>query len=297
MRRSRPIDSRRLATILLAAVLTAPAGLPTHTRAQGTPLPIFDAHIHYSHDSVATTPPADVIALMRRAGVKRALVSSSDDDGTQKLAALAPDLIVPSLRPYRSRSDVSTWVRDDAVLAYVGRKLEQHRYAALGEFHLFGADADLPNVRTMVRWAREHNLILHAHSDADAVERLLKQWPQAKIIWAHSGFDRPAAVGELLRRHKNVWADLAYRSDMGSEGKVDADWAALFQEFPDRFMLGTDTFTPERMHYIPEHARHARGWLSALPRPIAEGIAWRNAEKLVDPVWNANRRTAPRGAQ
>jgi hypothetical protein len=32
-------------------------------------------------------------------------------------------------------------------------------------------------------------------------------------------------------------------------------WRAAFLEFPDRFLLGTDTFTPERWHYVVEHAR------------------------------------------
>ena len=49
-------------------------------------------------------------------------------------------------------------------------------------------------------------------------------------------------------------------------------------------MVGTDTFTPERWHYIGEHARYSRGWLSDLPAPLAERIGWRNAEALVRAV-------------
>ena len=64
-------------------------------------MPIFDAHVHYSHDAWQNVPPKDAIALMRKAGVRRALVSSSDDDGNVKLYAEAPELILPSLRPYR----------------------------------------------------------------------------------------------------------------------------------------------------------------------------------------------------
>ena len=71
-------------------------------------LPIFDAHIHYSHDAWESVPPRQAIELLRKAGVTRALVSSSNDDGQQKLYAAAPDLILPSLRPYRSRGDIGT---------------------------------------------------------------------------------------------------------------------------------------------------------------------------------------------
>ena len=138
----------------------------------------------------------------------------------------------------------------------------------------------------MVQLAKQHKLVLHAHSDADAIERLFKQDPQARILWAHSGFERPENVAELLRRHKNLWCDLAFRSEHGSAGKVPAEWRALFTEFPDRFMVGTDTFTPERWFYLVEHANWSRAWLADLPPPLAEAIAWRNAETLFS-SWKA----------
>ena len=263
----------------LAAMALA-AALPTFAAAQAPRLPIFDAHIHYSHDAWDNLPPPAAIAILREAGVRRALVSSSGDEGTQRLHALAPELIVPSLRPYRSRSEVSTWVRDQTVVAFLEDRLEKSRYAAIGEFHVYGADADLPVVRRLVALAKERKLVLHAHSDADAIERLFRQDPDARILWAHSGFDRPDAVRELLRRHRNLWCDLAFRSEHGATGKVPPEWRALFTEFPDRFMVGTDTFTPERWHYIVEHANWSRAWLAELPPALAERIAWRNAEAL-----------------
>jgi hypothetical protein len=246
-------------------------------------LPIFDAHLHYSHDAWEVVPPKEAIAMLRKAGVKRALVSSSGDDGQQRMAAEAPDLVIPELRPYRSRADTGTWFRDETVPAYLEERLKRFRYAGIGEFHLYGADADLPVPRRMVALARERGLFLHAHSDVEAVERLFKQWPQAKILWAHSGFDRPERVREMLRKHKNLWCDLAFRTDYASGGKVDAEWRKVFLEFPDRFMLGTDTYTPERWHYVAEHAVWARGWLADLPPQVAERIAWRNGEALFAP--------------
>ena len=253
---------------------------------QAAELPIFDAHVHYSHDAWDNLPPKDAVALLRKAGLKRALVSSSGDAGTQRLVAEAPELIMPSLRPYRSRGEIGSWVRDDSVVAFLEERLRNARYAAVGEFHLYGADAELPVPRRLVALARQHQLVLHAHSDADAIERLFQQDPQARVLWAHSGFDRPEKVAELLRKHKNLWCDLAFRSEHGSGGKVPAEWRALFGEFPDRFMVGTDTFTPERWHYIVPHADFSRGWLADLPAPLAERIAWRNAEALFS-FWKA----------
>ncbi|MFO1316809.1 MAG: amidohydrolase family protein [Burkholderiales bacterium] len=263
-----------------ARALAFLCSLAAASPAAAADLPIFDAHVHYSHDAWESTPPPDAIAILRKAGLKRALVSSSGDAGTQRLVALAPDLVVPSLRPYRTRGDVSTWVRDDTVVAFLEERLRNARYAAIGEFHLYGADADLPVPRRMVALAQQHKAVLHAHSDVDAIERIYRQDADARILWAHSGFERPDAIREMLRRHRNLWCDLAFRSEHGSGGKVPAEWRALFTEFPDRFMVGTDTFTPERWYYIVEHANWSRAWLADLPPQLAERIAWRNGDAL-----------------
>lgn len=259
----------------LAACLTAVAAT-----AAAPAIPVFDAHLHYSHDAWDQLPPAAAAEILRAAGLKAAMVSSSSDDGTQKLYQAAPDLVLPSLRPYRTRGEISTWTQDPTVVAHLESRLARYRYVAIGEYHVYGADADSPVMRRVVALAKQHGLFLHSHSDADAIERQFRQDPQAKILWAHAGFDRPERVAEMLRRHRNLWADLAFRSDHASGGKVDPAWRAVFLEFPDRFLVGTDTFTPERWHYVVEHARWTREWLADLPPAVAEQIAWRNGERL-----------------
>ncbi|MGH6623632.1 MAG: hypothetical protein ACREBN_06650, partial [Burkholderiaceae bacterium] len=98
----------RLAASAIGAIAV---GIASHCASAAEPLPIFDAHVHYSHDAWEVLPPAKVLQLIREAGVTRVLVSSSDDDGQQRLVNLAPDVFLPSLRPYRRRGDVSTWTR------------------------------------------------------------------------------------------------------------------------------------------------------------------------------------------
>jgi len=254
-------------------------------------IPIADAHVHYSHDSVELTPPERVIELMRSANLKFALVSSSDDNGTQILNELAPELIVPGLRPYRRRGETGTWFQDPKALEYVEDLLSKNRYASIGEFHLFGKSADLPIPRRIVELAEEHNLLLQAHSDIEAIEKLLAQSDSVKIIWAHSGFEGPEVISKMLDKHDRLWADLAFRSEVGNGGLSDA-WRQLFLDHPNRMMVGTDTYTPERMYYIPEHAEGVRTWLDTLPKDVAENVAWRNAFNLVMPKWEANRNSA-----
>ena len=118
--------------LLVLAVLLASGGA---ARAADL-MPVFDAHLHYSHDAWDPVPPERAVAILRQAGLRRAMISSSDDEGTQKLYALAPDIVIPVLRPYRKRGDVSTWVRDETVLTYLAERLARHRYAEIGRAHV-----------------------------------------------------------------------------------------------------------------------------------------------------------------
>ena len=264
-----------------AAVVCTAAVLPVPLPAQSAEImPLIDAHLHYSHDAWEGLPPKDAIAALRRAGLKKVFVSSSSDDGTQMLYKEAPDLIVPVLRPYRKRGELGTWFRDPTVINMLDGRLKKGGYAGIGEFHIFGTDADGEVFRKVVQLARKYKIFLHAHSDADAVDRIFKQDPAATVLWAHSGFAEPDRIRAMLKKHKRLWSDLAFRSQHGAGGKADPDWAKLFAEFPGRFMIGTDTYTPERWYFVEEHASWSRTWLRSLPRELAERIAWKNAADL-----------------
>jgi hypothetical protein len=269
--------------ILFAAAAVMALSLAASGQAQSaSPLPLADAHIHYSHDAWEQLPPKAAIRLLRQAGLKMAFVSSSSDDGTQMLHAAAPDLVVPVLRPYRRRGETRSWVHDESVVGMVAARLAKNTYAGIGEFHVFGPDADLAVMRGIVKLAAQYKIFLHAHTDADGIRRIFAQNPGARVLWAHSGFDEPELVADLLGRYKHLWADLAFRTDHATDGGVYPEWRKVFQAFPRRFMLGTDTYTPERWPYVVEHANWSRAWLADLPVELAKNIAYRNAEALAN---------------
>ena len=268
----------------LAGVLTATLMLLSPGAGFGEALPLADAHIHYSHDAWARTPPEEAVKILRDAGLRYAFVSSSSDEGTQKLYALAPDLVVPVLRPYRKRGEITSWMYDESVVPMLSELLDRNDYAGIGEFHAFNVDIDLPVLQQVIALAKKHGLFLHAHSDADAIERIFATDPDALVLWAHSGFDSPDVIAPLLEKYPNLWSDLAFRYEHASGSGVTPAWRALFERFPNRFMIGTDTYTPERWYYVPEHAAWSRQWLATLPSELAEKIAFANAAALLERV-------------
>jgi hypothetical protein len=188
------------------------------------------------------------------------------------LYAAAPDPIVPVLRPYRKRGKLGIWLRDPTVIELLESRLKNGGYAGIGEFHIFAEDADREVFHKVVQFAKKYKIFLHAHSDADPVDRIFKQLPGATVLWAHSGFAEPDAICPMLAKQKCLWSDLAFRSSHGAGGKADAEWTQLFAEFFDRFMIGIDTCTPERWYFVEDHASWSRAWLKSLPRDLAERI-------------------------
>lgn len=270
----------RLGVGLLAVALVAGGAL-----AQSAALPIFDAHIHYSSPDWSTYPPDRVLEILDRAGVSRALVSSTPDDGTLTLHAKAPGRIVPELRPYRNRGDMAGWWQDPSIIPYLESRLQKKIYRGIGEFHLHGGQTATSVIRRIVELAVRDGLILHAHSDEAAVVELFAIDPGVRILWAHAGMSSgPKAVGALLDRYTTLWVELALRNgDVAPGGTLDPGWSALLRRHPDRFLVGTDTWVTPRWEAVASSAAEARNFLGQLPQEVAEQIAFRNADRLFPP--------------
>ncbi len=268
-------------TRLLAAGLLVLLGASA-PRAQPAGLPIFDTHIHYSAPDWGEYPEERILGILDRAGVTRALVSSTPDDGTLRLYRKDPARIVPILRPYRTREDMSDWWKDPSIVAYLESRLALGVHRGIGEFHLHGGEIDTPVMRRITALAVGRGIPLHAHSDEAAVVALFALEPRLRILWAHAGMSSgPEAVGALLDRYAGLWVELALRnSDVAPGGVLDPAWRALFLRHPDRFMVGTDTWVTSRWGALPGSVDEARRYLGQLPPDIAEALAWKNAERL-----------------
>lgn len=128
------------------------------------------------------------------------------------------------------------------------------------------------------------------HANIAAFERLLAHNPRAMIIWAHLGADgtgkrTPELCRRLLRAHPNLYMEI--KTDPKApglnypmaDGVIKPEWLALFTEFADRFVLGSD------QHY-PETAEPVQRWqelvrlFNQLPPDVRRKIGTENAAKI-----------------
>ena len=243
--------------------------------------PIFDAHIHYSRADWDAYTPERILSILARAGVRRALVSSTPDDGTLELHRRAPAGIVPSLRPYRTASDMGTWMRDATVIADVEARLQRGVYRAIGELHFGAAEVQAPVLQRVAELARQYGLFLWCHVDDVTAETMLTTYPGVRLLWAHAGLSAPARrVGELVDRHPQLFVELALRTDVAPGGTLDPEWRTVFLRHPDRFLVGTDTWVTARWERVRFETEAVQQWLLQLPREVAEQIAWKNGDRL-----------------
>ena len=269
----------------VAALLAAIAG--SAIAAEPYTGPVFDAHLHYNDDAQGVVPVGSAFELFRKNGVGAILANSRPNDGTRALYEAwrkTPSLgvqVVPVIRVYRNRSDYGTWQDNREILAMIVEEEKRGYYRGVGEFHVHGNAADTPVVKQIVDFAVSKNLVLHAHSDDAAIEVLFRHNPEARIIWAHTGFSLSLErVDQMLEKYPALWGELSYRSGVAGEATLSPEWKALFTRHPSRFLLGSDTWVNERWASYPQIMGSYRRVLGELPREVAEQVAWKNAQQL-----------------
>ncbi len=285
----------------LLAVISIAIGLATGLPAYAAPYsgPLFDAHLHYNEDAwngqTGPHPISDVLARMQRNGVRAVLANSRPNDGTRALAeagaatAQAGVTVVPFVRLYRDRADYDNWFRDDTIYQMVQAELARGTpagpYQGLGEFHLYdSANANGPVARQLMALADTRRLAVLAHVDDVAIDLLMANTPskgqQTRLIWAHTGIGGTpvARVDALMARYPLLMGELSYRPGLTCDGgMLCPEWQALLLKYPNRFVIGSDTWVNQRWQYYDELMQGYRTWLGGLPPEVARAIGWGNA--------------------
>lgn len=293
-------EVRKLTAALVLAAASALAQAADYTG------PIFDAHLHYNEEAwngqTGPHPLSDVLARMQRNGVKAVIANSRPNDGTRTLTAArletrnAGVIVVPFVRLYRNRADYSNWFQDPTIFDMVQTELARGTpagpYRGLGEFHLYdSANANGSVARRLMQLAEEKDLFVLAHVDDLAVDLLMgntvSRGQKVRLIWAHTGIGGAdtTRVDELFSRYPLLMGELSYRpgltcADASGAEKLCPPWRALLLKYPDRFMIGSDTWVNQRWLYYDELMQGYRRWLGELPTDVAHGIAWKNGARL-----------------
>jgi len=268
--------------------------------------PLFDAHLHFNDEACVHDAPApgcphplpDVLARMQTSGVRAVLANSRPNDGTRALATAreqtraAGVTVVPFVRLYRNRADYNNWFRDGTIVDLVQAELAQGTpagpYRGLGEFHLYdSANANGPVAKQLMALAEDKDLAILAHVDDVAIDLLMAHTPtqgqKLRLIWAHTGIGGTpvARVDELMARYPRLMGELSYRPGLTCDGgQLCPEWRALLLKYPDRFLIGSDTWINQRWLSYGELMQGYRVWLGGLSADVARQIGWDNGARL-----------------
>lgn len=147
-------------------------------------------------------------------------------------------------------------------------------------------------------------LVMHCEAEpefADQMIRLVRAHPDTTFVWAHNcGRSSAERIAAMFTELPNLYADLGLMMNTGGEGygsywphrtpwmhviaaydgTLLPEMSRLFEQFPERFTIGTDTAHARVYEYYDYRASLWRRFLKQLSPPAARKIAFENAERL-----------------
>ena len=246
--------------------------------------PLFDTHLHYNARHAEEFNPQQIIAILERNSIEQALVTSIPAQQAMQLHRQAPGRILPLLGVYRSPQDKETWTQDTGLPTRIQARLKQGNWHGIGELHLFAKDRHSPVFTRIIELAQQNRLPLMLHADPAVIDTVYEQAPGQPVIWAHAGtFPYTDLIADYLARYPALHVDLSVRDERIAPGGVlRDDWYELFVRYPDRFMVGVDTYSLSRWHAFDDVVATIRRWLQQLPADVATRLAYDNAAALFE---------------
>ena len=206
---------------------------------------------------------------------------------------------------------LATAVRSGRYFA-MGEFEARHYYAGPSTSPDAHTRVDSGAMKVVFELSKEKGIPFLLHHEAEdkllpELELMLGRYPEVKVIWCHAGrnrnpntwkkFRKAEAAREFLQRYPNLYFNFlasppgakfsgyveGIMYNISSQGvALDPEWKEVVEEFPDRFVLGSDV-APLRFE-----GRHDRVFddyrniiLQGVRRDIAEMIAYKNAWKLM----------------
>jgi len=247
-----------------------------------TAQPLFDSHLHYSAEDAQLFKPKDIIERLTKNSISYAVVTGTPAQHVSNLYQYAPERIVPILSVYRDSADKSRWTKDETLIPYLKKELERGYWRGIGELHIFADERHSKVFKQVIAMANKRQLPILIHCDPAVIDTLYEIAPTLQIIWAHAGtYPYPDLVANYLQRYPSLLVDVSMRDErIAPKGKIVDDWYELFVTYPNRFMIGVDTFNTARWQTFNAEVTTIRHWLEQLPDEIAQQIGFANAATL-----------------
>ncbi|MBE7375519.1 amidohydrolase family protein [Pseudomonas lopnurensis] len=175
------------------------------------------------------------------------------------------------------------FTRHDDVTALTEGDTPRANNEALARVYHLAAEFDLPvMLHSNITSKRERNPLYLAE-----LEEPLRNHPHTRFIWAHAGTSMELhrhqeklefllpAVTRLLDAYPNLYIDLSWTVLrpylLNEDGEPDADWLALVERHPARFVLGSDVVG--RFGNLAEGLQAFAPFLDALPDEVARQVS------------------------
>ncbi|MBI3536416.1 MAG: amidohydrolase family protein [Chloroflexi bacterium] len=288
----------RTATTAPPAPTRAIASTPT----RAATLALYDAHLH---QVVSLAQPA-LIANLKQYGVEGALLlGAHDTDAADAPFDKANASFLMNFVGLPTDARTKKGLFTDQTAALIEQELNKSGARGIGEISLRlttnpnlgnAYPADGPVALAIYDLAAKHKVpvTVHVNSTFSAeLERGADHNKSAIIIWAHVGDGQPAQVGDVLRKHANLYADLSGRNPYmqrgyaiadqqltNADGSLKSDWKSLLEEFADRILFGTD-ISSDRYPDLNLLFTYYRSVLAQITPDAAEKIANKNVKRIL----------------
>lgn len=156
---------------------------------------------------------------------------------------------------------------------------------------------DAPSLRAIFALAAKYKAFVGIHMEwkSDSVKQLetvMKASPGVKLLINHCGTENKASeMRPFLKKFSNAYCELSFRYPpvmskkakrriIFTESSFDSSWKSLIEDYPDRFMIGTDAHNSKQ--YTDSIQTVRKGLLKKLKPKTAKMVAYGNAQKLFD---------------
>lgn len=155
---------------------------------------------------------------------------------------------------------------------------------------------DNPVVRRIYEIANRHGAVIQFHMEADEQEiaelkSYLLEFPNSKTLLSHGlGYSRQPLLRRLLSEHPNLYLELSRKGAVlnhkvagqafTAEDGPKHFWLKTIEQFPDRFMIGSDSHYPDEEKYDEVMREFRTGLFPYLQPATLRKVAHENAVRV-----------------